>query len=804
MDTETGSTTLTTTSSTTEPTTSIGSTSIDTMDVTSDGTSTSTTAGTGTESGTDGTSSGGANTDPEAFDDLYLTNTAEGTLSIAAGNGVLANDTDADGDTLSIDSADAASSGGGTVTVNADGSFDYTPATGFFGDDRFGYVATDGNGGTSAAEVRIMVAPTLEGDNANVLIDGEGAGDQSGYTIAGGFDIDGSGSEDLVVGAILADGPNMNEGKAYALFAPSGTVSLSTIAGGTGGFEIIGRTTDGETASSLALLGDVNGDGLSDIVVGAPSEGTGGEAYVVFGKSNGTDVSLDDVVGGTGGFVINGATAGDQLGWSVGAAGDFNGDGLADIIVGAPQGDPDEGYAVIVYGKASTTAVSMGSLGGGSGLGLTLAGANTFDEAGYAVAGAGDTNRDGLDDVVVSARQADPNGGTSGRVYIVFGRSSDANIALATIAGGTGGYAINGEASLDLAGEAVAGAGDVNGDGRSDVIIGANGNDTGADLAGRAYVVFGKDDTTAVELSTVASGTGGFAMTGEAIANFAGASVSGAGDVDGDGFADVLVGAWNYDVNQGRAYLVYGGNGTAEVMLSEIAMGTGGFALQGNGGSDRLGWAVGGAGDINGDGYDDVLAGAINDDDAGNNAGRSFVLYGGDYGGLTAGDATPGDDMLTGDTSTNYIVGGSGNDVIGGEGGNDVLYGGPGDDTIVIPTGNDFFRLDGGTGNDTLQLSGSGTTLNLTNFTDLVVQGFEIVDITGSGDNGLVLDLSDVRALSPTSNTVTIVGDTGDTLDADLQSAGFMDMGSAGGFTTYSNGVLSLVVDDDITSTVQI
>ena len=805
-DTETGGTTMTTTSSTTDP----GSSSGDTMDATSttdEPTGTSTT-GTGTDgTGTDGGSTGGANTDPEALDDLYLTNTGTATLSIDANTGVLANDMDADGDTLSVDSSDNMSTAGGTVVVNADGSFDYTPPVGFFGDDRFGYVATDGVA-TAAAEVRIMVAPTLEdGGDASVLIDGEGAGDRSGHAVGGGFDINGDGIEDVLIGASEADGGAGTEGKAYAVFGPSGTVMLSQVAGGAGGFELIGRNTDGLTGRSVSILGDVNGDGLADLAIGAPDEGGTGEAYVVFGKADGTDVSLEDVAGGTGGFVINGAAVGDQFGYSIAAAGDVNGDGLADVIVGAPQDDPDEGYAVVVYGKATTTAVSIGALGASSGLGFVLAGAGAYDQTGFSVGGAGDTNNDGFDDVLVGANFADPAAGNqAGRVYVVLGSASDANVSLATVAGGTGGYPIDGEAGLDQSGESVAGAGDVNGDGRADILVGAPGFDPpNENAAGRSYVIFGKDDTNAVSLATVAMGTGGFAITGESMFNFLGTAVAAAGDVNADGFADVLVGASNAASSRGRAYLVYGGTSTAERLLTEVVTGVGGYGLAGEGSSQFLGFAVSSAGDVNGDGFDDILAGAFQADPAaGSDAGRSYILYGGDYYGLTAGDATAGDDMLVGDTSANYIVGGLGADVIAGGGGNDVLRGGPGDDTIDIPGGGDFFRLDGGTGDDTLLLSGNGVTLDLTAFPELAITGFETLDITGAGDNSLVLNLRDVRALSPTSNTVTVIGDAGDTLNADLQSAGFANQGSVGGFTTYSNGVLTLVVDDDITDTVQI
>ncbi len=140
-------------------------------------------------------------------------------------------------------------------------------------------------------------------------------------------------------------------------------VDLADVAAGTAGFVINGIEVGDWSGRSVSGAGDVNGDGLADLIVGAHGgdpNGTGsaGESYVVFGKANTTAVNLADVVAGTGGFVISGIDFGDTSGWSVSGAGDVNGDGLDDVIVGAHGGSSFAGNSYVVFGKANTTAVA--------------------------------------------------------------------------------------------------------------------------------------------------------------------------------------------------------------------------------------------------------------------------------------------------------------------------------------------------------------------------------------------------------------------------------------------------------------
>jgi hypothetical protein len=529
---------------------------------------------------------------------------------------------------------------------------------------------------------------------------------------------------------------------------------------------------------------------LADLIVGAPNSDPGapvradaGRSYVVFGKASSTAVELSAVAAGTGGFVINGQGASDASGTSVAGAGDVNGDGLADLIVGANLSDPgvsNAGRSYVVFGKGSSTAVELSAVASGTG-GFVINGQCTLDQSGYSVASAGDVNGDGLADLIVGAPNSDP--GTTaradaGRSYVVFGTTAGTAINLSAVAGGTGGFVINGQGVSDNSGWSVAGAGDVNGDGLADLIVGApNSDPTAGANAGRSYVVFGKASSTAIDLSAVAAGTGGFVMNGGASGDNSGWSVASAGDVNGDGLADLMVGAKAGDASAGtdagRSYLVFGKTGPASVDLTAVANGIGGFVINGQSASDGSGVSVAAAGDVNGDGLADLMVGAdLSDPTAGASAGRGYVIFGATGGAFVLSQVdflgTAGNDSLIGTSAGQTLVAGVGNDTLTGFGGADVLLGGAGDDRIVIKDSNvaalqsafgaggnttQLARVDGGSGLDTLLLDGAGITLDLTAIANSGgitpgsssrIESIERIDLTGSGNNTLLLGLKDV------------------------------------------------------------
>ncbi len=795
-------TTPTTTTASTSSTTDTPTTA-DTDDTSDPSTSTGPDAET-TSSSTEpetGSSSGTPNTAPEIVDDFYLTNTLADDLAIDSAAGVLANDSDPDGDALAIESFDAMSEAGGTVEMMDDGSFTYTPPEAFFGEDGFMYTATDGAGGMGTARVRIMVAPTTESLGTvaagvgGFAIDAAAAGDHLGVSVRGTGDVNGDGLLDVIVGA---DRVAADVGAAYVVFGKVDTYAVDVGNLAAGGFAIEGEDDGLGAGWSVAVVGDVNGDGLADLAIGMfETSQTSGRAYVVFGKEDTNTVALADVAAGTGGFAIeNSADAVTDFGAAVGGAGDVNGDGLADVIVGAPETNPGglagAGMAYVVFGRADTTLVDVSALGAG---GFAIASSTAGSHFGMSVNGAGDVDGDGLDDVIVGA----PDFMSSqGLAAIVWGKADTDPVSEAELVAGAGGFVIRGALNLDDLGLFVAGAGDGSGDGLADVILGAPGADVDGDARGRAYVVFGKNDTAEVDVTDVATGMGGFVLDGEANFDLAGWSVGGAGDVDGDGLGDVLVGAQGADFaggTSGRAYVVFGrGTDTTPVALADIALGMGGFALDGEGSFATAGSAVDAAGDVDGDGFGDLIVGSPR---LSSYTGRAHVVWGGDYLGHVDLLGTAQNDVLEGDAAANLIVSGRGDDTLSGGGGADVFHAGPGDDVIVVP-GGAFFRIDAGTGDDTLRIEGDGEALDLTNFHELAISGVENIDLGDAGDNQLFMEWRDLRAMSRESNTLRVLGDDGDTAVIDLSGGGFVDQGSAGGFTTYADGVLTLVVSDDI------
>ena len=471
------------------------------------------------------------------------------------------------------------------------------------------------------------------------------ASDGSDRAVASVGDINGDRIDDFAIGASLA-GHNgrYDSGSTYIIYGKSSgldaNIDLATLVERRAGFRIDGDEYD-FSGRSVSGVGDVNGDGKDDIIIGAAEEHPHGATYVVFGKSENFAGNIDlSALMVSDGIRIAGERGVYLSGISV-ASGDVNGDDVNDIIIGASgvgrRGEGDaKGSTYVVFGKGEgfTGNIDLGQIvrdEDEDNDGFRLDGEAAQDSSGYSVA-SGDFDGDGMDDIIIGARQADPSDvSDSGATYVVFGKDSsakgDINISDIIDLGGTVGLRINGEAANDQSGYSVASAGDINGDGKDDIIIGApfadpNGNSD----SGSSYVVFGKDRSTngIIELSAIARGEGGFRIDGGSAGDQSGTSVSSAGDFNNDGYDDLIIGARYADSNgvsdDGASYVVFGKTSGFSGRLDLSALGDAGFRIDGGSANGQSGASVASAGDVNGDGYDDIIIAG--------SGGASHIVYG--------------------------------------------------------------------------------------------------------------------------------------------------------------------------------
>ena len=645
----------------------------------------------------------------------------------------------------------------------------------------------------------------LDGTNGYRLIADGGTG-YAGYSVSVAGDFNGDGIEDLVVGAPQTGAASFNRGAAFVVFGTTDVQTndtLSNLADGIRGFSAGGETLYDFAGVSVSGAGDVNGDGLDDILVGAIGDDDtasgAGAAYLIFGTNSPTAAINLISVGGASGFKVTGEVGGDQAGSTVSSAGDVNGDGIDDFIVTAERESTNayqSGAAYVVFGSASATNdFNLSSVGAGVD-GFKILGEAGFDRAGTALSAAGDVNGDGIDDIIVASPDTDANGANDGAAYVIFGATDlgAAQIDLSSVRSGASGFRIFGEAVGDNAGYSVSSAGDVNGDGLADLIVSAPNN---SGQAGAAYVIFGAAGlgSSEIDLSDVGGAVSGFKINGAVAAGRSGVSVS-SGDINGDGIDDLVIGGQTGGT--GVVDVVFGvAGGNSTVDLSDIAAGIGGFRILGEANGDRAGDSVS-VGDMNGDGFDDVIIGAPENIAGGTNAGAAYVVFGGDFSGVVTLEGDVGDNTLTGTAGNDVIIGGAGDDLLIGDAGLDVLRGGAGDDILQIASPG--LRFDGGLGEDTLQIDGIGGVLDFSAIGDTFVTGIEILDMTGSNGNSVVLQATDVAAMSDTG-TLSVLGDATDAVaSADLwTNEGTLNV-SGDIFDQFSLDGKTLLVEQEVDS----
>lgn len=563
---------------------------------------------------------------------------------------------------------------------------------------------------------------------------GARANDGLGSAMADAGDVNGDGVGDYLL-ASPAAGPRgvQTAGTVDVVFGRSRVFGVN-LANPTGswGFRIEGAAFNDRLGRSVAALGDVNGDGLGDVAVGAPladfpDRRNTGAVVVVFGKRDGGTVRSDQL--GSKGYRIRGAGRRWLTGVSVAGAGDVDGDGRPDVLLGAdgagsldpaplpeqtpaPVADADRqgtGLAFVVFGKPGGGDVDLADL---RGQGYEIEGDRRGDLTGAVVANAGDVNRDGRPDQLVAAPYASPGGRTqAGRVWVLYGQASTERISLDRVTPEQG-WAISGARPLDrLAGQTGYGSGavavgDVDADGHGDFAVSSWSADPyGRRDAGAAWVVPG-----GVRAGVDLAQPGGALMTvnGKRARDYAGRGLAPAGDVDGDGLPDLAIGAPG-DLNEhnrpGVAYVVLAAGGRTPVDLH--AGGPRVIRLIG-GTEDRTGamLAAGPGGTL--------LVGriAVRRGRDGYNAGAVTIVRPGTARGPIRRTGTSSNETFVGGSGGDHLSGGNGNDRLtgfagedvleGGQGG-DVLDGGDGDDTIRAGDGHDDVRA--GAGNDTIDVA---------------------------------------------------------------------------------------------------
>ncbi len=384
-------------------------------------------------------------------------------------------------------------------------------------------------------------------------------------------DVNGDGFSDVLVGD--PGFPNSQSGEGRALLYIGSASGLTTSSWSTEGGQV-----GANYGRSVSSAGDVNGDGFSDVIVGAPLFMVGpnqqGSALVFHGAADGLSQASN--------WTFEGNLATANLGWSIACAGDVNGDGYSDAIIGAPRydnGQTDEGRVLVSHGRTSGTYLTDWSAESNQATSLF----------GSSVCGAGDVNGDGYDDVIIGAYYFDNGQTDEGRVFVYHGSSS----GLST----TASWIKESDQADAWFGGSVSSAGDVNGDGYGDVIVGADGFDNGETDEGRVFVFHG----SAAGLPANSSWSADSDQAGAAF----GWSVATAGDVNGDGYGDVIIGAPKFDdgqTDEGRASVFLGS--AAGLALAP------GWIKDGNQVNSQFGKGVASAGDVNGDSYSDVIIGA--------------------------------------------------------------------------------------------------------------------------------------------------------------------------------------------------
>jgi FG-GAP repeat len=510
-------------------------------------------------------------------------------------------------------------------------------AVGAFGDD-------DGGSGRGAVWILFMnVDGTVKSEieisdgNGGFPTDSLDNDDRFGFGVETIGDLDSDGVIDIIVGAIYDDDGNTNAGALWVLFLNSdGTVKATQKISSTAGDLNITMDAADIFGMYTQYMGDSNGDGDINIMVAARNDDDGGTnkgAFYILDLGTDGKVNSSEKISDTSANFSSQLDNGDRFGSSLSMIGDLNNDGIVEYGVGSildDDGGTDRGaiYEMTFNGPTTLLPLTKSDVKLSDTQGSFTGTLDNSDWFGYASEGIGDLDGDGVEDIAVNAYQDDDGNTNSGAIWILF-LNTDGTVKSHQKISNTDGGLGNILHYNEYFGNAIENIGDLDGDGVTDIAVGAMNSNNAGTVKGAVYILFLNKDGTVKSSSEITQSVGGF--TGPLdVYDLFGTSIANIGDIDGDGIIDLAVGTYGDDDGgsaRGAVWILFMDDDGSVQSEQKISDGTGGFPTGVLSNDDRFGYGVEAVGDLDLDGVTDIVVGAILDDDGNTNSGALWVLF---------------------------------------------------------------------------------------------------------------------------------------------------------------------------------